>query len=83
MAIYRKLPIEVEAFLFGVDEEPKWFTEQGDVWEIKDYGNRLNIHTLEGVMEARFGEDYIIKGIQGEIYPCKKEIFEKTYILVE
>ena len=36
------------------------------------------IATLEGTMEARIG-DYIIRGIRGEIYPCKPDIFEATY----
>ena len=36
------------------------------------------IETLEGDMTADFG-DWIIKGVQGEFYPCKPEIFEKTY----
>ena len=36
------------------------------------------IETLEGDMTADFG-DFIIKGVQGEFYPCKPEIFEKTY----
>lgn len=39
---------------------------------------RLSIRTLEGVMEAKRG-DYIIKGVNGEFYPCKPDIFEKTY----
>ena len=39
---------------------------------------RLCIRTLEGVMDARKG-DYIIKGVNGECYPCKPDIFEKTY----
>ena len=38
----------------------------------------LSIHTLEGVMSAS-KYDYIIKGIQGEFYPCKPDIFEATY----
>ena len=38
----------------------------------------LKIHTLEGVMTAVEG-DFIIKGVQGEFYPCKPDIFEKTY----
>lgn len=38
----------------------------------------LTIHTLEGDMQASFG-DYIIQGINGEFYPCKPDIFEKTY----
>lgn len=40
--------------------------------------NCLIIGTLEGLMKADIG-DYIIKGIQGEIYPCKPDIFEATY----
>ena len=38
----------------------------------------LDIQTLEGVMHANIG-DYIITGVHGEIYPCKPDIFEKTY----
>lgn len=38
----------------------------------------LEIETLEGVMKANVG-DYIIKGVKGEIYPCKADIFEMTY----
>ena len=40
------------------------------------------IRTLEGVMEIS-DNDYIIKGVEGEIYPCKPEIFEKTYEVIE
>lgn len=36
------------------------------------------IHTLEGTMKASLG-DYIVKGVNGEFYPCKPDIFEKTY----
>lgn len=36
------------------------------------------VDTLEGKMKASPG-DYIIKGVQGELYPCKPDIFEKTY----
>lgn len=42
----------------------------------------LYINTLEGEMYAAFG-DYVIKGVNGELYPCKPDIFEKTYELVE
>lgn len=42
----------------------------------------FDIQTLEGIMHANVG-DYIITGIQGEIYPCKADIFEQTYELVE
>ena len=40
------------------------------------------IHTLEGDMYASIG-DYIIKGVDGEFYPCKEDIFLRTYIRVE
>ena len=40
----------------------------------------LKIQTLEGVMTAQQG-DYIIRGVQGEFYPCKPDIFEQTYEL--
>ncbi len=42
----------------------------------------LDIPTLEGVMHASVG-DYIITGVHGEQYPCKPDIFEETYELVE
>jgi hypothetical protein len=42
----------------------------------------LHINTLEGIMEAKIG-DWIIKGVNGEFYPCKPDIFEKTYERVE
>ncbi len=38
----------------------------------------LNIETLEGTMHANVG-DWIITGVHGEQYPCKPDIFEKTY----
>ena len=41
-------------------------------------GDKLEIPTLEGVMTASLG-DWIIKGVSGEIYPCKPDIFEATY----
>lgn len=42
----------------------------------------IPIETLEGTMEANIG-DFIIKGVNGEFYPCKPDIFEKTYEAVE
>lgn len=57
--------------------------EQGDeVDEDLDYGsNYIDIPTLEGTMTGRPG-DWIIRGVQGEFYPCKPDIFEATYELV-
>lgn len=42
----------------------------------------MTIHTLEGTLKAAPG-DYIITGVDGEQYPCKPDIFEKTYELYE
>jgi hypothetical protein len=47
-------------------------------WNPLDPGEALRIHTLEGFMTACLG-DWIIKGLNGEFYPCKPDIFEKTY----
>lgn len=44
--------------------------------------NTIRIQTLEGVMTVSPG-DYIIKGVKGEVYPCKPDIFEMTYEEVE
>lgn len=85
---YRKIPIEIEAFRLGIDFIPDWFMDKVSSNEIilraKSTGfqhyddTNADIQTLEGVIHANYG-DYIIKGIQGEIYPCKPEIFKNTY----
>lgn len=74
---YRKKPVEVEAVQwtgFNIKEIAN-FTE-GNMAINED--NQLCIFTLEGVHLASVG-DYIVKGIKGEFYPCKPDIFEKTY----
>jgi len=43
-----------------------------------DQGETLSVDTLEGIMTARVG-DFIIRGVQGEFYPCKSDIFAATY----
>lgn len=55
----------------------------GEVLGLPEFGvNYLEIITLEGEMNASPG-DYIIRGVQGEFYPCKPDIFEQTYERVE
>ena len=92
MAKYRKKPVVVEAFKFYVDPMPDWFmdkvTSNDIILRHCDY-NRYEIDdafceidTLEGTMIGN-GGDYIIKGVHGEVYPCKPDIFEKTYEKVE
>ena len=81
---YRKKPIVVDAFRFAVDNFPCWFDDSvcsGWFPAHDENGNQfigVKINTLEGVMTAYSG-DYIVKGVNGEIYPCKADIFEKTY----
>ena len=82
MPRYRKKPVEIEAMLYpGLRELHEalpvlnWLDENG-VNHTHEGG--LLIHTLEGDMLAMPG-DYIIKGVQGEFYPCKPDIFEATY----
>jgi len=72
---YRKKPIVIEAFRFGFDELPDWFVGFIDNSRDKAWAY---IETLEGEMTAKSG-DYIIKGIKGELYPCKEDVFEATY----
>lgn len=65
-----------------VSETPEWILEALNSWVLVRFGDKVQVRTLEGVMTASPG-DYIIKGVDGELYPCKPDIFEKTYEKVE
>ena len=71
-----KKPIVIEAFQFGVDDIPDWFKAKYITFDNGDL--TACIGTLEGDMLFHNG-DYVIKGVEGELYPCRKRIFEKTY----
>lgn len=71
-----KKPIVIEAFQFGVDDIPDWFKAKYITFDNGDL--TACIGTLEGDMLFHNG-DYVIKGVEGELYPCRKDIFEKTY----
>jgi hypothetical protein len=76
---YVKKPIVIEAFRFGVDKQPEWSENSGKVMIVCSPGRTCAyIDTLEGRMTAEIG-DYIIKGIKGEIYPVKADIFNASY----
>ncbi len=77
MAYYRKKPVIIEAFRFGFDEAPDWWIEARIDKAYRD-GDNIYIVTLEGDMKVGLG-DWVIKGVQGELYPCKNDIFLKTY----
>ena len=89
---YIKKPLEIEAiqlkenniievfdFLDGAN-----YKETRSVEELKDFSQwvlkqgYIEINTLKGIMKVSFG-DYIIKGVKGEFYPCKPDIFQATY----
>jgi hypothetical protein len=79
---FRKKPVVIEAIQFVDDDsfaECCEFvgTENLDDGTSQDEGY-IGIVTLEGVMAARHG-DWIIRGVKGEVYPCKPDIFKMTY----
>lgn len=90
---YRKKPIIVDAVKMlscGFAETPEWVTNALSENRIY-YSNVFNtncikdgfiVQTLEGNMKGNIG-DYLIKGVDGELYPCKGDIFRKTYELME
>ena len=89
MVRYRKKPVVIEAFKWTGDinqeEYPEWIIDSIKNGYIRTYGQPkiyMEIDTLEGTHIASRG-DYIIKGIKGEIYPCKPDIFEATYDVAE
>lgn len=82
MARFRKKPVVIEAVLFTGDNGVEIGHFAGLTARIAGRDRHLEISTLEGVMKASPG-DWIIKGVQGEFYPCKPDIFAATYEAVE
>lgn len=84
---YRKKPVVVQAVQWmGNNWEAIANFHRGDAFTMTSIPDgkglaALNVSTLEGVMVAMPG-DYIIRGVAGEVYPCKPDIFAKTYELV-
>ena len=91
----RKKPVEVEAFQYdgdfmytnGMQYIPIWAAQalMNGTMFFEDYEGKpaeLMINTLEGIHHVSVG-DYVIKGVNGELYPCKPDIFEKTYDIIE
>ena len=81
MAQYIKKPIMIEAIQWtGTNVQDIQKLNRGVVIrrQIDDSGYYLAIPTLEGVMIARKG-DWIIRGVQDELYPCKPDIFKASY----
>ena len=84
---YRKKPIVIEAMEWDgnirrAHPAARWITENGGIARYtpgtQKEPQKLAIETLEGTMTAE-PNDFIIKGVNGEFYPCKPDIFAKTY----
>jgi hypothetical protein len=84
MPRFRKKPVVIDAVRWnGRTDWSEIVDLAGDQIEhvglgLDEFAERLAINTLEGRMWANPG-DWIIKGVNGELYPCKPDIFEKTY----
>lgn len=82
MSRYRKKPVVIDAFRWagsrGAAVEPLWLYQAIENRDVRFSDDLLHIRTLEGEMTAQPG-DWIIRGIKGEIYPCKPDIFAATY----
>lgn len=77
---FRKLPVVVDAVQFTGDNWDELSEHFGD-FEVDSVwvdGDNLVLVTLEGEMTAKVG-DWIVRGVKGEFYPCKPDIFEQTY----
>jgi hypothetical protein len=81
MPLFRKKPVIIEAIQHQGDTTQLPY-EFGTAITRSNSGGSCFIQTLEGEMECRNG-DWLIKGVNGEIYPCKPDIFEKTYEAAE
>ena len=88
MAQYRKKPVVIEAYQFDnriTNQPPRWLLDAVDngivTVQEKPYLS-ITVKTLEGDMKAQEG-DWIIRGVKGELYPCKPDIFEATYEAVQ
>jgi len=82
---FRKRPLEVEAIQLtkeNRDEFLEWLETHKcpSTWYVAQ--QELGIYTLEGTLTVSDG-DWVIKGIKGEFYPCKPDVFEETYDKIE
>ena len=88
---YRKKPVEIEAWEFtkeALDSNDSWVRlYRNELHLVSQYAGEvlyIEIDAPEGIMRAKANlGDFIIKGVQGEFYPCKPDIFEQTYEKVQ
>jgi hypothetical protein len=83
MARFRKRPVEIDAFRLPLEGAmPAWLSEAVTSGRIRPYRGGAKIDTLEGLLTATPG-DWIIRGVKGELYSCKPDVFALTYEAVE
>ena len=84
MGRFRKRPVEIEAFRLPLGEGmPAWLADAVAAGQVRDHGaGGAKIQTLEGLLTADPG-DWIIKGVKGELYSCKPDVFALTYERVD
>lgn len=76
---YRKKPVVIDAeqwTKFNLNDDNSMFQDPGVI--IKSDGSEFMVATLEGTMTGIVG-DWLIRGVKGELYPCKPDIFAATY----
>lgn len=78
MPKFRKKPVEIEAVQWNGDNLNEVADLTADADNIHIAGTLITIRTLEGVMTCSLG-DWIVKGVKGEFYPVKPDIFIETY----
>jgi hypothetical protein len=80
---FKSKPVVIEATQFDGSVNLESFPEARFSYNtIEEGGPYLYVHTDEGIMKARIG-DWIIKGTQGEVYPCKPSVFAEKYERLE
>jgi hypothetical protein len=88
MPKFRKKPVVIEAvqfcnasdgyFFFDCDDLPKWLDGAIEDGVVSVHDDHFAVKTLEGDHRGDIG-DWCIRGVKGEMYPCKPDIFEQTY----
>ena len=88
MAYYRKKPVVIEAIQYlpryGFEETPDWLKKAYEDSIVTDHphDDYYEVVTLEGLMKG-YIYSYLVRGVEGELYPCRGDIFKETYEKVE
>ncbi|HDE0361002.1 hypothetical protein [Staphylococcus aureus] len=78
----RKKPVEIKYMQYTGDNKKEICDWSDGYVDYRKFNDELLIETLEGLMTVKIG-DFVIKGVEGEFYPIKPDIFEKTYEVID